>query len=56
MPATSLKQWRVVGTDSRFDGPKFEDAPIPTLGEWDMLVRIHAVPLKSRDLMIARAG
>ncbi|KAJ6440159.1 Zinc-type alcohol dehydrogenase-like protein -like protein [Purpureocillium lavendulum] len=39
---TETKQWRVVHTDTRFDGLELGDAPIPKLGERDVLVRIHA--------------
>jgi NADPH:quinone reductase-like Zn-dependent oxidoreductase len=53
---TNAKQWRVVNTDSRFDGLHLEDAPVPKLGERDVLVRIHAASLNFRDLMIARVS
>ncbi|KAJ5611406.1 hypothetical protein N7510_008125 [Penicillium lagena] len=53
--ATNLqKQWRVTRTDRTCNELQLVDAPVPTLGENEVLVRIHAVSLNFRDLMILR--
>lgn len=49
-----MKQWKVTSTDKGFDGLQIEDAPVPTLGEHEVLVEMYAVSLNYRDLMISR--
>jgi NADPH:quinone reductase-like Zn-dependent oxidoreductase len=52
-PLTS-KRYTVQGFTG-FDGLRFDDqAPIPKLGERDILVKLHAASLNYRDLVIAR--
>ncbi len=51
IPETT-KQWALRAQGS-FDNLKLETAPIPALGEFDVLVKIHAASLNYRDLMIA---
>jgi NADPH:quinone reductase-like Zn-dependent oxidoreductase len=56
MADTQLKNsvWRVKGTNS-FDGLELEeDVPIEKVGDYDCLVKIEAVSLNFRDLMIAQ--
>ena len=52
MATKSMKQW-VVRDKGSFDSLKLEEAPIPKVGEHDVLVKIHAVSLNYRDLMVA---
>ncbi|KAI9656757.1 MAG: hypothetical protein M1821_003396 [Bathelium mastoideum] len=47
-----MKQWVLHGTGS-FDCLKLEEAPIPEVGDHEVLVKIHAASLNYRDLMIA---
>ncbi|KAB5542965.1 hypothetical protein GE09DRAFT_232640 [Coniochaeta sp. 2T2.1] len=51
---SSTKQWVVTNTASNFSGLQLQDAPIPKLGDNDVLIKIHAAPLNYRDLAIAR--
>ncbi|TKA69786.1 hypothetical protein B0A49_06472, partial [Cryomyces minteri] len=54
MAPQSNKQWTVNGT-SGFDALKFnENAPIPKLGDKDVLVRFHGASLNYRDLIIPK--
>lgn len=51
----SQKQWVVQDTKHGFDGMVFQkDAPIPKVGEKDVLVRMHGASLNFRDLIIPR--
>ncbi|KAL1956649.1 hypothetical protein VTO42DRAFT_6899 [Malbranchea cinnamomea] len=52
--ATTMKQWVVSGSDKGFDGLSFGDAPIPKVGENEVLVKLHGVALNYRDLIIPR--
>lgn len=50
----SGKTWRVLGNDG-FDGLVFDDtAPTPKIGTHECLVKIEAVSLNYRDLMVAQ--
>ncbi|KAB5566849.1 hypothetical protein GE09DRAFT_1284563 [Coniochaeta sp. 2T2.1] len=51
---SSTKQWVVTNTASDFSGLQLQDAPIPKLGDNDVLIKIHAASLNYRDLAIAR--
>ncbi|KAF2265819.1 alcohol dehydrogenase [Lojkania enalia] len=54
MAPTTTKQWTVEGKNG-FDSLKLnEKAPIPQLGDRDVLVKIHAVSLNYRDLIIPK--
>ncbi|KAL2354466.1 chaperonin 10-like protein [Cryomyces antarcticus] len=54
MAPQSNKQWTVNGT-SGFDALKFnENAPVPKLGDKDVLVRFHGASLNYRDLIIPK--
>jgi len=50
IPQTA-KQWNVTGT-SGFDDLKFQEAPVPELGDSQVLVKLHAASLNYRDLII----
>jgi NADPH:quinone reductase-like Zn-dependent oxidoreductase len=49
-----MKQWVVEGKDRDFDGLVYQDAPIPAVGESDVLVKFQAVSLNYRDLVIPK--
>lgn len=52
MAPSTMKQWAVTATDKGFDGLKFEDAPVPKVGDSDVLIKLHAASLNYRDLLI----
>ncbi|KAI1504023.1 putative zinc-containing alcohol dehydrogenase [Biscogniauxia marginata] len=52
-PATQ-KQWTVTGTEKGFDGLEHGQAPVPTPGENEVLVKIQGASLNYRDLIIPR--
>jgi len=53
VPSTQ-KQWVITGSDKGFDGLVSKEAPVPKLGEHDVLVKLHAASLNYRDLAIAK--
>ncbi|OCK83675.1 alcohol dehydrogenase [Lepidopterella palustris CBS 459.81] len=54
MAPQTTRQWSIEGKDG-FDSLKLtEKAPIPKLGDKDVLVKVHAVSLNYRDLIIAK--
>ena len=56
MAPTTTKQYTLHGT-SGFDDIKLEEAaPIPSLGDHDILVKIHGVSLNYRDLIIPKVS
>lgn len=56
MAPSTTKQWKVEGK-SGFDALKFdESAPIPKLGDKDVLVKINGASLNYRDLIIPKGG
>lgn len=54
MAPSTVKQWTVTGTDKGFDGLEFGDAPVPKVGENDVLVKIQGASLNYRDLIIPK--
>ncbi|RYO84197.1 hypothetical protein DL766_008279 [Monosporascus sp. MC13-8B] len=54
MVPSSQKQWSVSGKDKDFDGLQLVDAPVPKVGENDVLVKLHAASLNYRDLIIPK--
>ncbi|OOQ84872.1 Zinc-type alcohol dehydrogenase-like protein [Penicillium brasilianum] len=46
----TMKQWVVEGKDRGFDGLVYQDAPVPEVGESEVLVKFQAVSLNYRDL------
>lgn len=56
MAPSSMKQWSVSGTDKGFDGLSFGDAPVPNVGENEVLVKFEAASLNYRDLIIPKVG
>ena len=55
MAQATTKQWQVTRMDQGFDGLEFKEAPIPILTANEVLVKLHAVSLNYRDLMIPKA-
>lgn len=49
-----MKQWTVLNKDNDFDGLSYGDAPIPKVGDNDVLVKLHAASLNYRDLIIPK--
>ena len=47
-----MRQW-VIRDKGSFDSLKLEEASIPEVGENEVLVKMHAVSLNYRDLMMA---
>lgn len=52
LPSTQ-KQWKIQGiVKDSFDGLVYEDAPIPDIGDTDVLVKMQGASLNYRDLII----
>jgi NADPH:quinone reductase-like Zn-dependent oxidoreductase len=56
MAPENMKQWSVQGKEKGFDELTYKDAPVPTVGDNDVLVKFHAASLNYRDLVIPRVG
>lgn len=54
MTSNTQIQWKVVKHDEKSNKLEMEQAEIPTPGQYEVLVKIHAVSLNFRDLMIVR--
>ncbi|KAI1204737.1 NAD(P)-binding protein [Annulohypoxylon truncatum] len=54
MAPSTTKQWTITGKDKGFDGLELTEAPIPKIGENDVLVKLHAASLNYRDLIIPK--
>ncbi|KAI9042680.1 zinc-dependent alcohol dehydrogenase family protein [Aspergillus affinis] len=52
--AGTMKQWSVVSKDKDFDGLTYGDAPVPKVGENEVLVKFHGASLNYRDLIIPK--
>ena len=50
----AMKQWTVTTPHADFAGLKFEEVPIPGVGDCEVLVQFHASSLNYRDLAIAK--
>ncbi|KAK4236500.1 putative zinc-type alcohol dehydrogenase-like protein yoga [Achaetomium macrosporum] len=51
LPNTQM-QWLVQGTGRGFDGLVYQDAPVPKVGDTDVLVKLRGASLNYRDLLI----
>lgn len=49
-----MKQWVVESDKHGLDGMSYVDMPIPSVGESDILVKIHAAALNYRDVAIPK--
>ncbi|KAL2802435.1 hypothetical protein BJX63DRAFT_426070 [Aspergillus granulosus] len=54
MAPSSQKQWSVLNAEKDFDGLKYDDAPVPKVGENEVLVKLHGASLNYRDLIIPK--
>ena len=54
MAAKNQKQWTVLGTDKGLDGLVLSDAPVPAVGDNEVLVKLRAASLNYRDLIIPK--
>lgn len=52
-PAT-MKQWVVQNKENDFDGLVYQEAPVPKVGEREVLVKLQAASLNYRDLVIPK--
>ncbi|KAE8389091.1 chaperonin 10-like protein [Aspergillus alliaceus] len=50
-----MKQWVVENKDNDFDGLAYKDAPVPKVGEREVLVKLYAASLNYRDLIIPKS-
>lgn len=50
---TKARQWVLHNMDNGMDSLALEEAPLPTLGQFDALVRFHALSLNYRDILLA---
>ncbi|KAK4653953.1 hypothetical protein QC762_510420 [Podospora pseudocomata] len=48
------KQWLITGADKGLDGLVYQDAPVPTPGDHEVLVHLRGASLNYRDLIIPR--
>lgn len=53
---TTMKQWAIQGTKDDFNGLKYEDAPVPKVGENEVLVKLQGASLNYRDLIIPKVS
>lgn len=49
---TTQKQWLITGTGTGFETLVYQDAPVPQVGETDVLVKLRGASLNYRDLII----
>lgn len=54
MAPTTMKQWVVESKEKDFDGLVYQDAPVPNVGENEVLVKLQAASLNYRDLIIPK--
>ncbi|KAJ5300872.1 Elongation factor G [Penicillium atrosanguineum] len=54
MAPSTMKQWVVESKEKDFDGLVYKDAPVPKVGESEVLVKLHAASLNYRDLIIPK--
>lgn len=54
MATSTMKQWVVQDKENGFDSMVYQDAPVPKLGENEVLVKLHAASLNYRDLIIPK--
>ncbi|KAI3393738.1 hypothetical protein diail_3784 [Diaporthe ilicicola] len=54
MAPSTVKQWTVTSLEKGFDGLVYGDAPVPKVGENDVLVKVQGASLNYRDLIIPK--
>lgn len=55
MAPSTIKQWVVQNMDNDFDGLLYKEAPLPKVGENEVLVKLQGASLNYRDLTIPKA-
>ncbi|KAJ4861333.1 zinc-binding dehydrogenase domain-containing protein [Trichoderma breve] len=53
LPSTQ-KKWVIMGQEKGYDELNFTDGPIPSVGDYGVLVKLHAASLNYRDHMIPK--
>jgi hypothetical protein len=48
------KKWVVMGQGKGLDEYNFTDGPVPSVGEYGVLVKLHAAALNYRDFLIPK--
>lgn len=51
---TTTREWRVANPPAGLEAITLQDAPIAPLGATDVLVKVHAVSLQYRDMLVAK--
>ncbi|KAI9369921.1 hypothetical protein BJX61DRAFT_122711 [Aspergillus egyptiacus] len=54
MAPSTMKQWSVQDKEHDFGGLNFSEAPVPKVGENEVLVKLHGASLNYRDLIIPK--
>lgn len=54
MAPAKMHQWTVLDKENGFDGLTFGEAPVPKVGEHEVLVKFRAASLNYRDLIIPK--
>ncbi|OJJ02350.1 hypothetical protein ASPVEDRAFT_53056 [Aspergillus versicolor CBS 583.65] len=54
MAPSTQKQWSVKNGEQDFDGLVYGDAPVPTAGDSEVVVKLHGASLNYRDLIIPK--
>lgn len=55
LPSTQ-KKWVIMGQERGFDEYNFTEGPVPTVGDYGVLVKLHAAALNYRDHMIPKVS
>lgn len=56
MAPSTMKQWVVESKEKDFDGLSLQKAPVPKVGENEVLVKLQAASLNYRDLIIPKVN
>ncbi|KAE8147693.1 zinc-type alcohol dehydrogenase-like protein [Aspergillus avenaceus] len=54
MAPTTMKQWIIDRPDQNMQGTRFEEVPLPSVGDYGVLVKFEAAALNYRDAAIAK--
>jgi NADPH:quinone reductase-like Zn-dependent oxidoreductase len=55
MAPSTIKQWVVQNMENDFDGLFYKEAPLPKVGENEVLVKLQGASLNYRDMVIPKA-
>ena len=56
MGTTTMKRWMMKSDVTEIEGLVLEDVPTPEPGPGEVRVKVHAVSLNARDLMVIEQG